>query len=195
MDTLVKYFENNLYTIYYCNGHYISVTKNISSNIKTYLTIVNDDNIIISKLVDNNSNNCIFYIYRSISNNYSLELENIKKLINTVYNYLLKNNKTRSDFIKKVEIINDGKNSDFIRYLCNNSNGKFVIWGSSSNSTNNDYIFSNNIVNNFINPLVTNDGDKSGVGASHGSIKWYTVCFILILSIVVGVSFSVYVLK
>lgn len=193
--TVTKYFENEIYTIYYLDGNYVSVSKNINSNIKTYLKIVNNNNINISKEIDDNTNNCIFYIYKSLSNDYSAQLDRIKKLVNTIYNYLLKDSKNRNDFIKKVEIIDDNENRDFINYLCNNSNGKFIIKGSNITE---DYIFgnTNNTFSNIENFVSNNDDSGNSVMTSQqGSIKWYAVLLILGVSLMIGVGFSIYVLK
>lgn len=193
--TVTKYFENEIYTIYYLDGNYVSVSKNINSNIKTYLKIVNNNNINISKEIDDNTNNCIFYIYKSLSNDYSAQLDRIKKLVNTIYNYLLKDSKNRNDFIKKVEIIDDNENRDFINYLCNNSNGKFIIKGSNITE---DYIFgnTNNTFSNIENFVSNNDDSGNSVMTSQqGSIKWYAVLLILGVSLMIGVGFAIYVLK
>ena len=193
--TVTKYFENEIYTIYYLDGNYVSVSKNINSNIKTYLKIVNNNNINISKEIDDNTNNCIFYIYKSLSNDYSAQLDRIKKLVNTIYNYLLKDGKNRNDFIKKVEIIDDNENRDFINYLCNNSNGKFIIKGSNITE---DYIFgnTNNTFSNIENFVSNNDDSGNSVMTSQqGSIKWYAVLLILGVSLMIGVGFAIYVLK
>lgn len=193
--TVTKYFENDIYTIYYLDGNYVSVSKNINSNIKTYLKIVNNNNINISKEIDDNTNNCIFYIYKSLSNDYSAQLDRIKKLVNTIYNYLLKDSKNRNDFIKKVEIIDDNENRDFINYLCNNSNGKFIIKGSNITE---DYIFgnTNNTFSNIENFVSNNDDSGNSVMTSQqGSIKWYAVLLILGVSLMIGVGFAIYVLK
>ncbi len=193
--TVTKYFENDIYTIYYLDGNYVSVSKNINSNIKTYLKIVNNNNINISKEIDDNTNNCIFYIYKSLSNDYSAQLDRIKKLVNTIYNYLLKDNKNRNDFIKKVEIIDDNENRDFINYLCNNSNGKFIIKGSNNTE---DYIFgnTNNTFSNIENFVSNNDESGNSVMTSQqGSIKWYAILLILGVSLMIGIGFAIYVLK
>lgn len=193
--TVTKYFENDIYTIYYLDGNYVSVSKNINSNIKTYLKIVNNNNINISKEIDDNTNNCIFYIYKSLSNDYSAQLDRIKKLVNTIYNYLLKDSKNRNDFIKKVEIIDDNENRDFINYLCNNSNGKFIIKGSNNTE---DYIFgnTNNTFNNIENFVSNNDESGNSVMTSQqGSIKWYAILLILGVSLMIGIGFAIYVLK
>lgn len=196
MDGMVtKYFENDIYTIYYLDGNYVSVSKNINSNIKTYLKIVNNNNINISKEIDDNTNNCIFYIYKSLSNDYSAQLDRIKKLVNTIYNYLLKDSKNRNDFIKKVEIIDDNENRDFINYLCNNSNGKFIIKGSNNTE---DYIFgnTNNTFSNIENFVSNNDESGNSVMTSQqGSIKWYAILLILGVSLMIGIGFAIYVLK
>lgn len=193
--TVTKYFENEIYTIYYLDGNYVSVSKNINSNIKTYLKIVNNNNINISKEIDDNTNNCIFYIYKSLSNDYSAQLDRIKKLVNTIYNYLLKDSKNRNDFIKKVEIIDDNENRDFINYLCNNSNGKFIIKGSNNTE---DYIFgnTNNTFSNIENFVSNNDESGNSVMTSQqGSIKWYAILLILGVSLMIGIGFAIYVLK
>lgn len=193
--TVTKYFENDIYTIYYLDGNYVSVSKNINSNIKTYLKIVNNNNINISKEIDDNTNNCIFYIYKSLSNDYSAQLDRIKKLVNTIYNYLLKDSKNRNDFIKKVEIIDDNENRDFINYLCNNSNGKFIIKGSNNTE---DYIFGNttNTFSNIENFVSNNDESGNSVMTSQqGSIKWYAILLILGVSLMIGIGFAIYVLK
>lgn len=193
--TVTKYFENDIYTIYYLDGNYVSVSKNINSNIKTYLKIVNNNNINISKEIDDNTNNCIFYIYKSLSNDYSAQLDRIKKLVNTIYNYLLKDSKNRNDFIKKVEIIDDNENRDFINYLCNNSNGKFIIKGSNNTE---DYIFgnTNNTFSNIGNFVSNNDESGNSVMTSQqGSIKWYAILLILGVSLMIGIGFAIYVLK
>lgn len=193
--TVTKYFENDIYTIYYLDGNYVSVSKNINSNIKTYLKIVNNNNINISKEIDDNTNNCIFYIYKSLSNDYSAQLDRIKKLVNTIYNYLLKDSKNRNDFIKKVEIIDDNENRDFINYLCNNSNGKFIIKGSNNTE---DYIFgnTNNTFSNIENFVSNNDESGNSVMTSQqGSIKWYAILLILGVSLMIGIGFAIYVLK
>lgn len=193
--TVTKYFENEIYTIYYIDGNYVSVSKNINSNIKTYLKIVNNNNINISKEIDDNTNNCIFYIYKSLSNDYSAQLDRIKKLVNTIYNYLLKDSKNRNDFIKKVEIIDDNENRDFINYLCNNSNGKFIIKGSNNTE---DYIFgnTNNTFSNIENFVSNNDESGNSVMTSQqGSIKWYAILLILGVSLMIGIGFAIYVLK
>ncbi len=193
--TVTKYFENDIYTIYYLDGNYVSVSKNINSNIKTYLKIVNNNNINISKEIDDNTNNCIFYIYKSLSNDYSAQLDRIKKLVNTIYNYLLKDSKNRNDFIKKVEIIDDNENRDFINYLCNNSNGKFIIKGSNNTE---DYIFgnTNNTFSNIENFVSNNDKSGNSVMTSQqGSIKWYAILLILGVSLMIGIGFAIYVLK
>lgn len=193
--TVTKYFENDIYTIYYLDGNYVSVSKNINSNIKTYLKIVNNNNINISKEIDDNTNNCIFYIYKSLSNDYSAQLDRIKKLVNTIYNYLLKDSKNRNDFIKKVEIIDDNENRDFINYLCNNSNGKFIIKGSNNTE---DYIFgnTNNTFSNIENFVSNNDESGNSVMTSQqGSIKWYAILLILGVSLMIGIGFAIYILK
>lgn len=193
--TVTKYFENDIYTIYYLDGNYVSVSKNINSNIKTYLKIVNNNNINISKEIDDNTNNCIFYIYKSLSNDYSAQLDRIKKLVNTIYNYLLKDSKNRNDFIKKVEIIDDNENRDFINYLCNNSNGKFIIKGSNNTE---DYIFgnTNNTFSNIENFVSNNNESGNSVMTSQqGSIKWYAILLILGVSLMIGIGFAIYVLK
>lgn len=193
--TVTKYFENEIYTIYYLDGNYVSVSKNINSNIKTYLKIVNNNNINISKEIDDNTNNCIFYIYKSLSNDYSAQLDRIKKLVNTIYNYLLKDSKNRNDFIKKVEIIDDNENRDFINYLCNNSNGKFIIKGSNNTE---DYIFgnTNNTFSNIENFVSNNNESGNSVMTSQqGSIKWYAILLILGVSLMIGIGFAIYVLK
>ena len=155
---------------------------------------------------------------------YINELARIKKLINQVYNLILKEKKlSRDKFIRKIEILNNGNNKEFANWLCEHYSNKFYI-GEALNDDifkDKDVIFNTpetDTVNNVpvVNSSYTPTDEKLSIGevdsiykeavnVSKGSyrasnnnaafIKLPMIILVLLLSTIIGVGISIFMLK
>ena len=155
---------------------------------------------------------------------YINELARIKMLINQVYNLILKEKKlSRDKFIRKIEILNNGNNKEFANWLCEHYSNKFYI-GEALNDDifkDKDVIFNTpetDTVNNVpvVNSSYTPTDEKLSIGevdsiykeavnVSKGSyrasnnnaafIKLPMIILVLILSTIIGVGISIFMLK
>lgn len=155
---------------------------------------------------------------------YINELARIKMLINQVYNLILKEKKlSRDKFIRKIEILNNGNNKEFANWLCEHYSNKFYI-GEALNDDifkDKDVIFNTpetDTVNNVpvVNSSYTPTDEKLSIGevdsiykeafnVSKGSyrasnnnaafIKLPMIILVLLLSTIIGVGISIFMLK
>ena len=155
---------------------------------------------------------------------YINELARIKMLINQVYNLILKEKKlSRDKFIRKIEILNNGNNKEFANWLCEHYSNKFYI-GEALNDyifKDKDVIFNTpetDTVNNVpvVNSSYTPTDEKLSIGevdsiykeavnVSKGSyrasnnnaafIKLPMIILVLLLSTIIGVGISIFMLK
>ena len=155
---------------------------------------------------------------------YINELARIKMLVNQVYNLILREkNLSRDKFIRKIEILNNGNNKEFANWLCEHYSNKFYI-GEALNDDifkDKDVIFNTpetDTVNNVpvVNSSYTPTDEKLSIGevdsiykeavnVSKGSyrasnnnaafIKLPMIIFVLILSTIIGVGISIFMLK
>lgn len=155
---------------------------------------------------------------------YINELARIKMLVNQVYNLILKEKKlSRDKFIRKIEILNNGNNKEFANWLCEHYSNKFYI-GEALNDDifkDKDVIFNTpetDTVNNVpvVNSSYTPTDEKLSIGevdsiykeavnVSKGSyrasnnnaafIKLPMIILVLLLSTIIGVGISIFMLK
>lgn len=155
---------------------------------------------------------------------YIYELSRIKMLVNQVYNLILKEKKlSRDKFIRKIEILNNGNNKEFANWLCEHYSNKFYI-GEALNDDifkDKDVIFNTpetDTVNNVpvVNSSYTPTDEKLSIGevdsiykeavnVSKGSyrasnnnaafIKLPMIILVLLLSTIIGVGISIFMLK
>lgn len=155
---------------------------------------------------------------------YINELARTKMLINQVYNLILKEKKlSRDKFIRKIEILNNGNNKEFANWLCEHYSNKFYI-GEALNDDifkDKDVIFNTpetDTVNNVpvVNSSYTPTDEKLSIGevdsiykeavnVSKGSyrasnnnaafIKLPMIILVLLLSTIIGVGISIFMLK
>lgn len=155
---------------------------------------------------------------------YINELARIKMLVNQVYNLILKEKKlSRDKFIRKIEILNNGNNKEFANWLCEHYSNKFYI-GEALNDDifkDKDVIFNTpetDTVNNVpvVNSSYTPTDVKLSIGevdsiykeavnvskesyrASNNNaafIKLPMIILVLLLSTIIGVGISIFMLK
>ena len=155
---------------------------------------------------------------------YINELARIKMLVNQVYNLILKEKKlSRDKFIRKIEILKNGNNKEFANWLCEHYSNKFYI-GEALNDDifkDKDVIFNTpetDTVNNVpvVNSSYTPTDEKLSIGevdsiykeavnVSKGSyrasnnnaafIKLPMIILVLLLSTIIGVGISIFMLK
>lgn len=168
--------------------------------------------------IDVNDSNSMLFIYNVNSTDFYTNLTNIKKLVNNIYNVMLKSNKyTKKSFIRNIKLINDSNNIALINWLTSNQSKKFSLVdrhgiaitknninnlqdsinrGSNINfNTSSDSLSIGSVpVQYHVNNTKPNNQTFS-INSNSGFIKWTGIIGILIMSLVVGIFVSLYLLK
>jgi len=150
MDDLMKYYETSSDVTYVLDDQdqgLVFFPKNLTNHVKIF-SIIKDkslfeyhrNNLIneflyISKMINNGNNDAIYVMsfiksdFLSSGNieDYSKELDKIKKHVNIAYNSLLREeNLKRENFIKKIQLVSlDIRFTNFINWICQKNPNKF----------------------------------------------------------------------
>lgn len=207
MDSLERLYIDNINTIYGIDNNLVIIPNNLDGNIGVYLVInniVSDKNYLMTKIQEckksiNASNpNSILFLYSVNGNNFENNLNNIKFFVNKVYNVMLSTKRfSKENFIKKIKVIKDDGNVELIKWLCMNYSNKFSIVDVNDNVNAN---FTSSYESLAIGTPINNSNQSINIQSlenknSGGFIKWYSIVLILFVSLVIGISVSLYLLK
>ena len=214
MDSLERLYIDNINTIYGIDNNLVIIPNNLNGNIGVYLVInniVSDKNYLMTKIqeckksINASNSNSILFLYSVNGNNFENNLNDIKFFVNKVYNVMLSTKRfSKENFIKKIKVIKDDGNVELIKWLCMNYSNKFSIVDINGIVDVND-----NVNDNFTssykslaigNTPINNSNQSINIQSfenknSGGFIKWYSIVLILFVSLVIGISVSLYLLK
>lgn len=207
MDSLERLYIDNINTIYGIDNNLVIIPNNLDGNIGVYLVInniVSDKNYLMTKIqeckksINSSNSNSILFLHSVNGNNFENNLNNIKFFVNKVYNVMLSTKRfSKENFIKKIKVIKDDGNVELIKWLCMNYSNKFSIVDVNDNVNAN---FTSSYESLAIGTPINNSNQSINIQSlenknSGGFIKWYSIVLILFVSLVIGISVSLYLLK
>ena len=193
---------------------YLAFNNNLNINIDDLLNSIK----LYKTDINVNDSNSILFLYNVNSKEFNTNLKNIKTLVNNVYNVMLKSRKfTRKSFVRNIKVVKDSNNKMLINWLCSSYSRKFSMVnnygvaeivtsinngqshinnGSVDFTSRNESLSIGNVpVQYHVDRTNIPNNQSFNINRNSGFIKWSSIILILGISVIIGISLSLYLLK